>query len=184
MAQTFLFLNVIRKEKPVRLVQLYPVAKLRDVTDFSQRLQVPIILVLSPRMHPLHGALLVPCGADYTQYFGLTSVYLFSSSLENLLVPQDFYSSLSVSVERSCWSCIRWCGAGRFKEQGQCFFYWPKRPLPICLLLYFPFFFLSVGWYCGAGVFELIGCQSLSPCLALPTLLNNNNKSDQWKYNR
>ena len=28
-------------------------------------------------------------------------------------------------------------------------------------------FFLSIGWYCGAGVFGLIGCKSLSrPCAA------------------
>ena len=33
----------------------------------------------------------------------------------------------------------------------------------------FPFiFFHSIGWYCGAGVFGLIGCQSPSPGLALP----------------
>ena len=40
----------------------------------------------------------------------------------------------------------------------------------------FPFlFFLSIGWYCGAGVFGLIGCISLSPSLALLTFFNNNN---------
>ena len=40
----------------------------------------------------------------------------------------------------------------------------------------FPFlFFLSVGWYCGAGVFGLIGCISLSLSLALQTFFNNNN---------
>ena len=26
----------------------------------------------------------------------------------------------SVPVERFCWHCIRWCGTGRFQEQGQC----------------------------------------------------------------
>ena len=35
--------------------------------------------------------------------------------------------------------------------------------------------FLSIGWYCGAGVFGLIGCISLSLSLALPTFLSNNN---------
>ena len=34
----------------------------------------------------------------------------------------------------------------------------------------FPF---SLGWYCGAGVIELIGCESLSPSPALQTSLNN-----------
>ena len=32
-----------------------------------------------------------------------------------------------------------------------------------------------MGWYCGAGVFGLIGCISLSLSLALPTFFNNNN---------
>ena len=41
---------------------------------------------------------------------------------------------------------------------------------------FFPFlFFLSIGWYCGAGVFGLIGCIPLSDSLALPTFFNNNN---------
>ena len=43
----------------------------------------------------------------------------------------------------------------------------------------FPFlFFLSTGWYCGAGVFGLIGCISLSLSLALPTFFNNYNKNN------
>ena len=44
------------------------------------------------------------------------------------------------------------------------------------LLLFFPFsYFLSIGRYCGAGFFGLIGCISLSLSLALPTFFNNNN---------
>ena len=40
----------------------------------------------------------------------------------------------------------------------------------------FPFFFcLSMGWYCGAGVFGLTGCISLSLSIALLTFFNNNN---------
>ena len=40
----------------------------------------------------------------------------------------------------------------------------------------FPFLvFLFIGWYCGAGVFGLIGCISLYLSLALPTSFNNNN---------
>ena len=46
------------------------------------------------------------------------------------------------------------------------------------LLQFFPFsFFLSIGWYCGAGVFGLIGCISLSLSLALPTIFNYKKKS-------
>ena len=43
-------------------------------------------------------------------------------------------------------------------------FYWPKMLYPYTSLLpSFSFlFFLSIGWYCGAGVFGLIWCTSLS----------------------
>ena len=68
----------------------------------------------------------------------------------------------------------------RFQEQANAL-YWPKLPYPYyCLLLFFPFssFCLySIGWYCGAGVFGLIGCTSLSLSLALPTSFNNNNNA-------
>ena len=40
-------------------------------------------------------------------------------------------------------------------------------------------FFLSIGWYCGVGVFGLIGCISLSPSLALLTFYNNNNDNNK-----
>ena len=39
-----------------------------------------------------------------------------------------------------------------------------------CFLMFFPFLFrLSVRWYCGVGIFGLIGSQLLSPGLASPT---------------
>ena len=38
-------------------------------------------------------------------------------------------------------------------------------------------FVLSICWYCGAGVFGLIGCRSLSQSLVLPTSFNNNNNT-------
>ena len=54
--------------------------------------------------------------------------------------------------------------------------YWPKQLYPYYGL--FPFlFFLSIGRYCVAGVFGLIGCISLSLSLALPTFFNNNNNN-------
>ena len=34
-----------------------------------------------------------------------------------------------------------------------------------------------MGWYCGAGVFGLIGCISLCPSLALLTFFNNNDNN-------
>ena len=36
----------------------------------------------------------------------------------------------------------------------------------------------SIGWYCGAGVFRLVGCTSLSLSLALSTFFNNNNNNN------
>ena len=92
-----------------------------------------------------------------------------------LAVPQDFHCHFRVSVERSCWPCIGWCGNRWFQVQGQCL----SIDLADCSLFvyyYFPFlFFYSMGWYCGAGVFGLIGCKSLFPSLALPKLFNNKN---------
>ena len=63
---------------------------------------------------------------------------------------------LCISVERSWWPCIRWWGTGRFQEQGQCFSIGQSCSLPYCLLLFSISLFLSMGWYCGAGVFGLI----------------------------
>ena len=57
----------------------------------------------------------------------------------------------------------------RISRAGPMPFYWPSCSLPFSLLL-ISLFFHSMGWYCGAGVFGLIGCQSLSPGLALPAI--------------
>ena len=99
--------------------------------------------------------------------------------------PHDFCSPLSVPLERSCWLRIRGCGTGEFQEQGQCFFIALSCSIPtIVFYTIFPFlFFLSIGWYCGAGVFGLIECISLSLSLALPTFFNNNNNNNNniWK---
>ena len=61
---------------------------------------------------------------------------------------------------------------------GPMLLYWHKLLYPnYSLPLFFLFlFFLSIGWYCGAGVFGLIGCTSPSLSLALPIFINNNNK--------
>ena len=45
--------------------------------------------------------------------------------------------------------------------------YWPKLLHPFLSSTVFSFlFFLSIGWYCWAGVFELTGCKSLSRSLS------------------
>ena len=67
------------------------------------------------------------------------------------------------------------CDCG-FQEQGQCFCNGLSCSIPTIVNYLFPFlFFLSLGWYCGAGVFGLIRCISLSGGLALQTSFSNNN---------
>ena len=87
-----------------------------------------------------------------------TSVHLWASSLPNLAVSQDLHSTVSISVERSWWPRIRWCVTGGFQEQGQYLFIGlAARSLFVSYC--FPFlFFHSMGWYCGAAFFGLIGC--------------------------
>ena len=102
-----------------------------------------------------------------------TSVHLCTASRQNLAVPLDIYSSLSVPLERSCWPRIRWCGTGGFQEQGQCFFYWTKLLYSYCsLLLFFPFYSscLYVGIW-GAVVFGIIDLHSLSALHSRPLLI-------------
>ena len=63
-------------------------------------------------------------------------------------------------------------------------FCWPSCYLLFCLQLNSLSLLSSIGWYCGAGVFGLIGWQSPSPGLALPIFFNNNNNNnnntDNW----
>ena len=49
-------------------------------------------------------------------------IVLCTAPLQNLAVPQDFNSSLSISMERSGWPRIWWCGIGGFQEQVRCLF--------------------------------------------------------------
>ena len=110
--------------------------------------------------------LTVCASTDITRCFGCMLIYLFASSLKNLSVPQRFYSPLSISVKRSCWPCIRWCGTGGFYEQVEWYFIGlSTRSIFIFSCSTF-LLFISMGWYCVAWVFWLIGCQSLSPGLA------------------
>ena len=71
--------------------------------------------------------------------YGRASVYICASWLQDLAVPQDLHSPLRGPVERSSWSCIRWCGTGVFQELGQCCFSGLSCCIPFCLLLFLPF---------------------------------------------
>ena len=82
--------------------------------------------------------------ASFAQCPGCTSVYLSAASLQNLAVPQDFYSPLSVPLEWSCWPHIRWCGTGRVSREGPMLFYWPSCSNPNIVLYSFSLSLLSV----------------------------------------
>ena len=72
----------------------------------------------------------------------------------------------------------------RVSRAGPMLLYWPKLLYPYYSLLRFSLlFFLSIGWHCGAEVFGLIGCISLSLSLVLPTFFNNNNNKKKWESN-
>ena len=62
------------------------------------------------------------CSAYCTLCFGRISVHLCDSTLQNLAVPPDFYRTVSISVVRSLWPSIQWCGTVGFQEQDQCLF--------------------------------------------------------------
>ena len=95
-----------------------------------------------------------------------TSAHVCSSSLQNLAVPQMFYSTVSISVERTWWARIRWCGTIEFQEHGQMPLYWTSCSLPFCLLYCFPFssFILWVG-IVGLGSSDWLGVNHCLPAL-------------------
>ena len=65
---------------------------------------------------------------------------------------------LFISVERSWWPCIRWCGTSGFEDQGQCLFI-GLTALSLSVSDCFPFhFFHSIYWFCWSWVFGLIRC--------------------------
>ena len=71
-------------------------------------------------MHLLYMVLYKYCicaSAGYMRWFGLTSVCLCASSQQNLAVQQDFYSTFSGTVGRSCRPCIRRVGLAGIKSR-------------------------------------------------------------------
>ena len=71
------------------------------------------------QLHSLYGVLPVPYMCQYGFHEVLWSHIGIRMRL--LAEPWDFYFHLSVSVEQTCWLCIRCCGTGGFQEQCQCF---------------------------------------------------------------
>ena len=103
--------------------------------------------------------------ADCTPWFDRTSVYLCGSL---------HYRSTFIPLLVSLWnnladSVFYGVGLVGFKSRANVFFIVLSCSFPFRLLL----FFISLLSYCGAVVFGLTGCRSLSHGLALPTFFNN-----------
>ena len=125
-------------------------------------------------MYPLYGALSAECASvSYIWCSGRTSVYLCTSSLQNLAAGPLFPSG---AILLTLYSMVWDWRVSSTVVQGQCFFIeisWSIHFLSSTVFLFL--FFLSIGWYCGTVVFRLLGCKSLSPSLTLRTSFNNNN---------
>ena len=132
-------------------------------------------------MHPLYGALPVPY-VPVRVTRGAVIAHRYTYAPPRGRTQQYLRTIIPLSV--SLWNYLSdplfdGVGLGGFKSRASAF-------LLAQLLTHFlspadfPFFFFhSMGWYCGAGVFRPIGCLSLSPSLALPTFFNNNNVSSK-----
>ena len=68
----------------------------------------------------------------------------------------------------------------RVSWAAQCFFIGLVCSISTVVFYYFylPLLSVYIGWYCGAGVFRLIGFIPLFLNLALPTSFNNNNNDN------
>ena len=127
----------------------------------------------------LYGALPVLFDAELWPNIG---ILICASSLQNLSVPRDFYSPLTISVVRGddpVFDGVRLAG---FESRT----YLLAKPVRTMFVFYcFPFhitFFLP--WVCIVGLRSsdwYIECQSLSPGLSWPTLLNNNHYNMDMK---
>ena len=78
-----------------------------------------IMCNLCTRIMMLYLARMCQCG--YTRCHGRASLYLCTASLQNLAGQQDFCSPLSVPLERSCLTRIRWVGLASFKSCANVF---------------------------------------------------------------
>ena len=98
-------------------------------------------------MHSLNDALpgpYVPVRITRGALVAHRYTYLCATSLQNLAVQQNFWSSLSVPLEWSCWPRVRWCPTGGFQEQGQCFFIGLSYSIPTIVFYYFSLSLLPV----------------------------------------
>ena len=131
--------------------------------DLAHRRSVTVLCMLykircSP-LHPHYGALLVPYvpvrvtrGAVIAYRY--TDMCLLAAEPRRIAGLLLTFRCLCGTILETPYSMVcDW----RVSRAGPMPFYWPSSSLPFCLLL-FSIFFHSMGLYCGAGVFGLIGC--------------------------
>ena len=110
-------------------------------------------------MHPLYDALPVPY-VPLRVPRGAVIAHRYTYAPRRCRTSQHRWTFIPLSV--SLWNDLvtldRWCGTGGFQEQGQ-FPFLGLAARSVFVSCCFPFLFChSMGWYCGAGVFGLIGC--------------------------
>ena len=135
-------------------------------------------------MHTLHGVLPVLCApVRVTRSALVARRYTYAPPRCRTSQYRKTFISLWVSL----WNDpadhviddVRLAG---FKSRVNAF-YWPKLLYPFSSSNIFRFlFFLSIGWYCGAGIFWLTGCRSLSPSLNCYANNNNNNEAEFKRF--
>ena len=151
--------------------------------DISHRRSVAVLCMLYKircnSVHPLNGDLPGPyVPAQVTHSALVAHRYTYAPPRCRTLQYSRTFIPFSVSLWNDLANPVYdGVGLAGFKSRANAFFYRPKLLYPYYSLLLF-LFFLSLGWYCGAGVFRLIWCISLSPSLALPTFFNNNNNNN------
>ena len=140
--------------------------------DRAHRRYVAVLCMLHEimcnQMHPLYGAPPEP-NVTVRVTTGPVMAYWYTYAPPRCKTSQyrRTFISLSVYVLNDIGDQVfDGVGPPRFQKQGQCIFI----GLDACsLFVSYCFPLHSMGWYCSAWVSGLIGCQSLSPHLALPT---------------
>ena len=103
---------------------------------------------------------------DIITCFARTSVHICVSSLQNLAVPQVFYSPVSMcgTIFVTLYSMVNW--DWRVSRAGPMPFYWPSCSLPFCLLLFsLPLFFILWVGIVGLGSLDWSDANRSLPAL-------------------
>ena len=160
-------------------------------SDISHRRSVAVLCMLykircNP-VHPLNCALPGPYVPVRVKR-GALVVHRFTYALPHCRTSQYRITFISRSVYRweglanPVFDCV---GLAGFKSGANAFLLALDALSLLLSSTIFPFLFIqSIGWYCGAGVFGLIGCLSLSLSHALSIFFNDNNNNNNCKCQR